>query len=94
MKEKIRRHIVFYGRVQGVGFRYYSVNKARQLDLTGWVRNLSDGTVEMEVQGRGEDIDQLILFLENRTYIYIENIETKTLPLREEQGFYEKSTLY
>ncbi|MCM1106175.1 MAG: acylphosphatase [Blautia sp.] len=94
MKEKIRRHIIFYGRVQGVGFRYYSVNKARQLDLTGWVRNLRDGTVEMEVQGREEDIDQLILFLEKRTYIYIENIETKTLPLREEQDFYEKSTIY
>ena len=51
MSEKIRKHIIFYGRVQGVGFRYYSVYKSRQLGLTGWVRNLYDGTVEMEVQG-------------------------------------------
>ena len=51
MQTKIRKHIIFYGRVQGVGFRYYAVNKANQLGLTGWVRNLPDGTVEMEVQG-------------------------------------------
>ena len=39
MSEKVRKHIIFYGRVQGVGFRYYSVYKSRQLGLTGWVRN-------------------------------------------------------
>ena len=50
----VRKHIIFYGRVQGVGFRYYSVYKARALGLTGWVRNLYDGTVEMEVQGKRE----------------------------------------
>lgn len=52
MQTKIRKHIVFYGRVQGVGFRYYAVNKANQLGLTGWVKNLPNGTVEMEVQER------------------------------------------
>ena len=63
MQTKIRKHIVFYGRVQGVGFRYYAVNKANQLGLTGWVKNLPDGTVEMEVQGEEPLIDQLIIFL-------------------------------
>lgn len=62
MQTKIRKHIVFYGRVQGVGFRYYAVNKANQLGLTGWVKNLPDGTVEMEVQGEEPLIDQLIIF--------------------------------
>ena len=65
MSEKVRKHIIFYGRVQGVGFRYYSVYKSRQLGLTGWVRNLYDGTVEMEVQGEQQVIDQLIVFLQN-----------------------------
>lgn len=37
-KTKIRKHIIFYGRVQGVGFRYYAVQKANQLGLTGWVK--------------------------------------------------------
>ena len=63
MEDKVRKHIFFYGRVQGVGFRYYSVNKARQLGLTGWVRNLYDGSVEMEVQGPERVIDELIIFL-------------------------------
>ena len=51
MSEMIRKHILFYGRVQGVGFRYHATYKASLLGLTGWVRNLEDGSVEMEVQG-------------------------------------------
>lgn len=87
---KIRKHIYFYGRVQGVGFRYYAVQKANQLGLTGWVRNLSDGSVEMEVEGQEPLIDQLIIFLQNRTYIWIENIKVKTIPLKNENGFFER----
>lgn len=87
----IRKHIFFYGRVQGVGFRYYSVNKARQLGLTGWVRNLGDGSVEMEVQGPEEKIDELILFLEGRTYIWIENMDARSVPLQEERTFTERT---
>ena len=51
MSGMIRKHILFYGRVQGVGFRYHATYKASLLGLTGWVRNLEDGSVEMEVQG-------------------------------------------
>ena len=40
MSEMIRKHIMFYGRVQGVGFRYHATYKASLLGLTGWVRNL------------------------------------------------------
>ena len=90
MDNKIRKHIVFYGRVQGVGFRYYSVNKARQLGLTGWVRNLYDGSVEMEVQGEEPKIDELILFLEKRQYVHIENFDARSMPLETEYDFYEK----
>ena len=70
-KTKIRKHIIFYGRVQGVGFRYYAVQKANQLGLTGWVKNLYDGSVEMEVEGEEPLIDQLIIFLQNRTYVWM-----------------------
>ena len=89
-QEKVRKHIFFYGRVQGVGFRYYAVQKANQLGLTGWVKNLYDGSVEMEVEGQEPLIDQLIIFLQNRTYIWIEDIKAKTIPLKNENGFYEK----
>ena len=71
-KTKIRKHIIFYGRVQGVGFRYYAVQKANQLGLTGWVKNLYDGSVEMEVEGEEPLIDQLIIFLQNRTYVWMQ----------------------
>ena len=88
-QEKVRRHIFFYGRVQGVGFRYYAVQKANQLGLTGWVKNLYDGSVEMEVEGQEELIDQLIIFLQNRTYIWIERIDAKKIPLQQDSSFCE-----
>lgn len=90
MEDKVRKHIFFYGRVQGVGFRYYSVNKARQLGLTGWVRNLYDGSVEMEVQGPERVIDELIIFLQNRRFVEIDDIKAKTLPIQDEYDFDEK----
>ena len=90
MQTKIRKHIVFYGRVQGVGFRYYAVNKANQLGLTGWVKNLPDGTVEMEVQGEAPLIDQLIIFLQNRTYIWIEKLDARSIPLLDDSSFQER----
>ena len=88
-QEKVRKHIFFYGRVQGVGFRYYAVQKANQLGLTGWVKNLYDGSVEMEVEGQEEFIDQLIIFLQNRTYIWIERIDAKKIPLQHDSSFCE-----
>lgn len=88
-QEKVRKHIFFYGRVQGVGFRYYAVQKANQLGLTGWVKNLYDGSVEMEVEGQEELIDQLIIFLQNRTYIWIERINAKKIPLQQDRSFCE-----
>ena len=45
-----------------MGFRYYAVQKANQLGLTGWVKNLYDGSVEMEVEGEEPLIDELINF--------------------------------
>lgn len=89
MESGIRKHILFFGTVQGVGFRYYSVHKANSLGLTGWVRNLYDGSVEMEVQGPESGIDNLIRFLEAQHYIRIERMEVKTIPWKEERGFRE-----
>lgn len=89
MEDKVRRHILFFGRVQGVGFRYYSVHKASSLGLTGWVRNLYDGSVEMEVQGTESAIDNLLQFLESQRHIVIERMETKEISLQEDRGFHE-----
>lgn len=84
----IRMHMRFLGRVQGVGFRYQAMYAARNFDLTGWVKNMPDGSVEMEVQGPEEAIDYMLLQLNNGRWIRIEKIEKKKLPLRqEERGF-------
>lgn len=88
-ENKNKKTYYFYGRVQGVGFRYYAVQKANQLGLTGWVKNLYDGSVEMEVEGQEELIDQLIIFLQNRTYIWIERIDAKKIPLQQDSSFCE-----
>ncbi len=61
MAETVRLHVVLSGRVQGVAFRYYAVEWAREEDLTGWVRNLPDGGVEIAAEG---DRDSLERFLE------------------------------
>lgn len=84
---KVRKHIFFTGRVQGVGFRYTAVHLARPLGLTGWVKNLWDGRVEMEVQGRSEAIERLLSQLRNQRFIVIENIEIQEMPVIEETRF-------
>ncbi len=50
------------GRVQGVGYRYFAVRLARSMNLTGWVRNNPEGSVDMEVQG---DSEKLGVFVQN-----------------------------
>ena len=60
MRDKVRKHFYFSGDVQMVGFRYQAKYAADDLGLTGWVCNLCDGRVEMEVQGRDSDIDRLL----------------------------------
>jgi acylphosphatase len=56
----VRAHIHFTGTVQGVGFRYTTLSFAQQLSLTGWVKNLSDGSVQAEVEGPREKIEELL----------------------------------
>ena len=56
-----RKRLLLSGRVQGVGFRYFAYHLARELDLRGWVRNLQDGNVEIEVQGEEELLDQFLM---------------------------------
>ena len=87
---KVRKHIFFYGRVQGVGFRYHAKYRARLLGLTGWVRNCYDGSVEMEVQGQQSDIHRLVEQLGQDSWIRIDRLEEKDLPLEEDRDFYTR----
>jgi len=59
-----RLHAVVKGRVQGVGFRYFVLESATELDLTGWVRNRWDESVEVVAEGEKQNLEQLLKALE------------------------------
>ncbi|MCD7819152.1 MAG: acylphosphatase [Lachnospiraceae bacterium] len=80
-----RKKIHFYGRVQGVGFRYKAKWAARTLNLTGWVKNEWDGTVTMEVQGSEDGIYRMLERLNADAYIRIEWMDTEEIPCVEEE---------
>ena len=84
---KVRKHIYFSGYVQGVGFRYQASYIAQSLGLTGWVKNLYDGRVEMEVQGKEDEIELLISKLQNGRFISIEDVDMKEIPIESEKSF-------
>lgn len=79
---RVRYHICFYGRVQGVGFRYHAMQAAVQLGLTGWVRNVEE-YVELEAQGEKEKIDRLVEKMRENSWIDIERVEFCLMPVKE-----------
>lgn len=55
-------YIKIKGRVQGIGFRYWAIHKAAEIGgISGWVRNECDGSVEILMRGREEEIDEMIM---------------------------------
>ena len=60
-----RLNVVVTGKVQGVSFRASTRQIARQIGLSGWVRNLKTGEVELEAQGTDEQLSTLLRWLEN-----------------------------
>lgn len=53
-------YLIIGGRVQGVGFRYFTQHKARELNISGWVRNTPDGKVEIEAEGDDQNMETFI----------------------------------
>ena len=87
-KEMIRKRLQFYGRVQGVGFRYTAIRAANSLGVSGWVRNERDGSVTVEAQGSDAAIKRMIQTINNGTYIHIDNIVSTELKVIEgDNGF-------
>ena len=85
----IRKSITFYGSVQGVGFRWRARSAAEHFSCTGWVRNEWDGSVAMEIQGTEEAIESVILAIEKGTFVRIENMDMKEIPVVEDEyGFW------
>ncbi len=89
-RDLIRKHYWFSGRVQGVGFRYRACYIASSLGVTGWVRNNWDDRVEMEAQGTREELAKMVEMLYRQSFIGIEGIEDKVIPVEVESGFYAR----
>jgi len=84
----VRKHIIFNGAVQGVGFRYRAMHAAEMYGCTGWVRNEWDGSVSMEIQGSEESIDAVITAIGQGRYVMIESMDVQKLtPVEDERGF-------
>ncbi|MGD6967073.1 acylphosphatase [Rossellomorea vietnamensis] len=63
MKRKV--HLFIEGHVQGVGFRHFTKNKADEMGISGWAKNLDNGSVEITAQGDESDIEDFVTFVKN-----------------------------
>ncbi|MEE8451532.1 MAG: acylphosphatase, partial [Thermoguttaceae bacterium] len=75
-----RRHVYYEGYVQGVGFRYTAARIARRCDVTGFVRNLPDGKVELVVEGAAGELDRVTGEVLETMAEYIQNAREETSP--------------
>ena len=74
MKPKVAKRIIFKGQVQGVGFRYTSLRMAGRYEISGFVRNLPDGSVEMVAQGAEGEINNCLQDIQDYFGGYIRNL--------------------
>ncbi|MFH1791667.1 MAG: acylphosphatase [Candidatus Omnitrophota bacterium] len=83
-----RLHIIYTGTVQGVGFRWTAEKSANSAGVTGWVRNVPDGTVEVMAEGEEEALVGLIRAIKNVMQHYIEDTAVEWLDYKDEfKGF-------
>jgi acylphosphatase len=88
MTEKMCKHFWVAGKVQGVWFRANTKKAADEIGMSGWVRNLPDGRVEVLACGTTEQIVQLEAWLKRGpTLARVDDLQSENLPWREFQGF-------
>ncbi len=86
----ITKRIIFEGKVQGVGFRYATLQIALGFDVIGWVSNLADGTVELVIEGDSDEIVEFIdeITVESTLSHHIKNVIKEDIPALENiKGF-------
>ena len=75
-----RRRVLYSGHVQGVGFRYTTVSVARRYAVTGYVQNLSNGSVVVVAEGQAEELDRFLADLGETMQEYIRGIGSESGP--------------
>jgi acylphosphatase len=84
--DEIRVHARITGLVQGVGYRYFAYTTARRLNLTGWVRNLADGSVEIEAQGEHDAVTRFLSQLRRGPrWAQVSNLDTTPIKPRHDE---------
>ncbi|MBO4217860.1 MAG: acylphosphatase [Clostridia bacterium] len=78
--KKVRLHYVFHGVVQGVGFRFRAYHAANMFGVKGYVKNLPDGSVEMEAEGSIEAIGKTVERIRTSMFIDIDSYECVDVP--------------
>ncbi len=82
------RHVFYEGRVQGVGFRWSAKNLARGYEVTGWIKNLPDSRVEMQVCGEVDEVDAFLeAIAESELKSHIKNVDTLVIAPFATSGF-------
>jgi acylphosphatase len=80
--------VFFSGRVQGVGFRYQALQVAKEFEVSGWVMNLPDGRVQLEAEGRAQEVKDFITAVQERMEGHIRKVEqTNTTRAPQFAGF-------
>lgn len=78
--------LIFHGRVQGVGFRYFAQSTALRHSITGFVKNEYDGTVSMEAQGSEKDLHNFLDILsKGNMFIRVDNIVKENISVIENE---------
>jgi acylphosphatase len=81
MEGKLLYKIHVWGHVQGVGFRWSAANEARSLGITGYIKNLSDGSVFIEAEGTREQLDVFIEWCKTGPgFGYVESVDIEKCP--------------
>ncbi len=84
----VARHYIVKGRVQGVGFRYFTHRLAEQLDIKGWVKNLGNGAVEVHGEGDENPMEQFLSKIKRGPSLAsVQDVETGEVEPEGYQGF-------
>jgi acylphosphatase len=81
----VAKQVIFEGRVQGVGFRYTVKDLSRGFEVCGWVRNLPDGTVELQAMGESDEVEAFIKEIAEESNVahHIRNLTARKISLLE-----------
>lgn len=81
----LAKQVIFEGRVQGVGFRYCVKNLALGFDVCGWVKNLTDGSVELQVMGEAAEVEAFVQDITEESDVahHIKKVTVSKQPLLE-----------